>query len=331
MRLTPDFERTLKAYVLGSLDEDLRVELEELLVTDPDAFEALGVIEDELVEEYLDGAGSPSERRSFEERCLASPEWQSRLSLARALRDRARTPVGLPREEMPPAQAAPARSAGLAPAWVETLVGWLRPARWQPAWVAAAAVLVVSLAGNAWMILRLDTAEPAAGPPLARPATAPPSADIEALAEEARDLRARLEEEQRQRSRPEDAAMVRRPGRAPGASIATFALASGIRLRSGGSLSAVAVPPDALLVRLRLELSGGGFPIYRASLHDGDGDEVWMASKLRPDTERGQVAVVLVLPSELLRRGDYQVKLSGIPERGEPEPVATYAFRASGR
>jgi anti-sigma factor RsiW len=74
MRLTPDFERTLKAYVLGNLDEDLRVELEELLVTDPDAFEALGVIEDELVEEYLDGTGSPSERRSFEERYLASPK-----------------------------------------------------------------------------------------------------------------------------------------------------------------------------------------------------------------------------------------------------------------
>ena len=50
MRLTPDFERTLRRYVLGDLEEDVRPELEELLVTDSDAFEALGVIEDELIE-----------------------------------------------------------------------------------------------------------------------------------------------------------------------------------------------------------------------------------------------------------------------------------------
>jgi hypothetical protein len=89
MRLTPDFELTLRRYILGELDERLRLELEELLMTDADAFEALGVIEDELIEEYVEGTGSAEDRRAFEQSFLDCPQRQQRLDFARALRARA--------------------------------------------------------------------------------------------------------------------------------------------------------------------------------------------------------------------------------------------------
>jgi hypothetical protein len=89
MRLTPDFEQTLRRYVLGELEERLRLELEELLLTDTDAFEALGVIEDELIEKYMEGSGTAEDRRAFEQSFLDSPERQRRLDFARALRARA--------------------------------------------------------------------------------------------------------------------------------------------------------------------------------------------------------------------------------------------------
>jgi len=323
MRLRPDFERTLRRYVLGDLDEGLRVELEELLLTDPDAFEALGVVEDELVEEYLDGTSPAPERRKLEERLLISPERRRRVRLVRALRDRANADQQ-PRAEAPPARAEGVRPVGWRLAWIETVAEWLRPARWQPAWVAVAAVLAVSLVGNAWLLSRYEMQGLARTPGQQTVAAPPgPQGDSDALNR----LQARLEREQQDRAAAEARAkaLESQLGR-PRTSVATFALAAGL-LRSGGSLARVTVPPDAVLVRLRLELPEDGHPLYRAALHDPDGAEIWAASRLRAVREPGQAAVVLTVPTELLPRGDYQVKLSGLRDGAEPEVLATYPFR----
>jgi hypothetical protein len=274
MRLTPDFERTLRRYVLGDLDEGLRVELEELLLTDPEAFEALGVIEDELLEEYLEGAGAASERRRLEERFLTTAERRRRLSLVRALKDRASNPDRRPKVEAVPARTEETRVVWPR-AWAETLVERLRPARWQPAWVAVAAVLAVSLAGNAWLLSGHQ-------PPLGRSRT----------------------------------------------NATTLALASGL-LRAEGSLPRIAVPPDAAVVRLLLDLPGDDYPVYRAVLLDDEGEEIWAASKLRAEVAGGRAAVALLVPAELLPRGDYQVKLSGVTSGGEREPLASCPFRVT--
>jgi len=325
MRLTPDFERTLRRYVLGDLEEGLRFELEELLLTDPDAFEALGVIEDELVEEYLEEAVAAPERRRLEERFLTSPEARRRLRLVRALRDRAK-PAPRPLVETLPVRADGVRPAAWRPAWIETLGEWLRPARWQPAWVAVAAVLAVSLAGNAWLL------SPYPAPGLA-PTPAPQANEVAPLGPEGdlatlnRALQARLDQEQQERAAAEARAKALEDqlGR-PRTSVATFALAAGL-LRAGGSLPRIAVPSDAEVVRLRLELPEEGYPFYRAALHDPDGGEIWAASRLRAVGKPRQAAVVLSVPTELLPRGDYQVKLSGLRDGAEPEALATYPFR----
>jgi hypothetical protein len=39
--------------------------------------------------------------------------------------------------------------------------------------------------------------------------------------------------------------------------------------------------------------------------------------------------VVVPVPSELLPRGDYLLKLSGLREGAEPESLATYPFRVA--
>jgi hypothetical protein len=146
-RLTPGLEQTLRRYVLGDLEEGLRLELEELLVTDTDAFEALGVIEDELIEEYLERADTAAERQAFEQHFLTCPQHLRRLRFSRALSARASTAgLRVPVEVVP--------------------VGRARVpiASWRPAWVGLAAMLAVSLAGNLWLGSRyLTRARP--GPP----------------------------------------------------------------------------------------------------------------------------------------------------------------------
>ena len=130
-QLEPEIEQSLRRYVLGSLEEDERLQLEETLVQDPDTFELLGVIEDELAEEYLDGTLTEPERLAYEQH-----DHRDDLEFFSALRARA--------SAAPPE---PSRTRGWDPA------SWLKGMVLQPAWLgAAAAILIASLVGSAWFV-----------------------------------------------------------------------------------------------------------------------------------------------------------------------------------
>jgi hypothetical protein len=149
------------------------------------------------------------------------------------------------------------------------------------------------------------TAPPAAAPTAIIPAGAPPSAAVAALSTAAA---------------PPD----RRP------SIPSFLLASGV-LRGSGSMARVLVPEGAVGVRLVLAVPRAEYSQYRATLRSAEGDELWTATRLRAEEASGRAAVAILLPSELLSRGDYLVALDGVRESGEPESVASYAFRVTAK
>jgi anti-sigma factor RsiW len=316
-RLTPELEATLRRYVLGGLEEEARAGLEEQLVTEPDVFEALGVVEDELIEDYLDGTGTELDRGAFERHFLTSPQRQARLRLARSLRRLASHGMAAA-----PARPQPVPGAG----------------RWQPAWLALAAALVLSLAGNVWLLSRPEgqsapTAPgpfarviPTEGPVMETPATALPAVATLSPPQNPDEFSAALQREREGRSKAEEriAALEETLRRSP--SSVSFVLAAG-SLRAAGSAHRIVVPRDALLVRLRLELSGDDYPSYRAVLLNDTGEEVWTASKLKAETESGQLAVVLALTPDRLPRGDYQVKLSGLTAGRDAEAVGSYPFR----
>lgn len=76
---------TLVQYVLGELSGDALDAVDERLFTDPELVEALGVVEDELIESYCSGALDASRRATFEARFLASDALRERVDLHRAL------------------------------------------------------------------------------------------------------------------------------------------------------------------------------------------------------------------------------------------------------
>lgn len=84
-------------------------------------------------------------------------------------------------------------------------------------------------------------------------------------------------------------------------------------------LSAAAGP-----VILTLELATIDYPSYRASLRAEDGKEIWQAHGLRPDSRD---ALVLLLPSRMLRPGSYQLAIEGARADGKGFAVATYPFQ----
>jgi hypothetical protein len=295
--LTPDVERTLRRYVLGALEEEPRTEVEERLVTDADAFEALGVVEDELIEEYIEQTGPVEDRRGFERSFLARPEGVRRLRLARELRRRAASrPATRTRAEAEP--------VGRAASW------------WRPSLIALAAALFASLAGNVWFATR--TAPVLETTPTSRPraagTAAPADSDALRVEREARaDLEARVRvlEAQRRAAHP------------------TAVLGAGPTRGDEGRIARVAADPDSPVIELAVAVPGGDEGTYRATVQNEDGVTIWAASTLSAGGPAGRRTLALIVQASLLPRGDYVVRVESA--RGsEFEAVGTYPFRVTG-
>jgi hypothetical protein len=74
-----------RAYLLGLLPDDEAARLEEEYFADAPAFEAMLAAEDELVDDYVAGALSETDRRAFEQRTSERPELARRLGARQAL------------------------------------------------------------------------------------------------------------------------------------------------------------------------------------------------------------------------------------------------------
>ncbi len=79
-------ESAVRQYLLGQLSADSQRSFEENLMTEDTALEEVGLAEDELVDAYLAGRLTNEDRERFEQHFLATPERQSSLRFAKALR-----------------------------------------------------------------------------------------------------------------------------------------------------------------------------------------------------------------------------------------------------
>jgi hypothetical protein len=77
-------QQTVREYLLGLAPEGDSAHVEEQLLTDDAFYEELLIAEDELIDQYLNDALSPTEHHSFETHFLAAPERHRKLSFARA-------------------------------------------------------------------------------------------------------------------------------------------------------------------------------------------------------------------------------------------------------
>jgi len=104
-------------------------------------------------------------------------------------------------------------------------------------------------------------------------------------------------------------------------------LSSGLVRSVGGELERLRLPPDSKLVRLRLEIDDTEHPIYRATMHLASGEEVWSQNNLNSTDIGGRQAVELTLPAELLREGDFYIRLRGVSPAKDPAVLDRYDFR----
>jgi hypothetical protein len=72
-------------YLLGDLSQDREVEVEDRAFADREFLDALEAAEADLIDAWVRGELSPSERRAFERRFLTSPQRRNKVEFARAL------------------------------------------------------------------------------------------------------------------------------------------------------------------------------------------------------------------------------------------------------
>jgi hypothetical protein len=105
-------------------------------------------------------------------------------------------------------------------------------------------------------------------------------------------------------------------------------LAGGSTTRSGEGIRHLHTPAQNVDVKLELELPKSDFKKYRTQLfRENEALESQEELKTRPFNTHYVVPVTVT--GEILRPGDYQMKLSGVLESGKPEFIDSYSFRVT--
>jgi len=293
-------DRELRRYLLGHLDEDARCRVESRLLSDGDYFELAEAVEDEVVEEYVDGRLSGGEKQSFEKRLRHSAKLNQRLLLHRALRRHARRSVF--------------------ERWLSALTSWFTPAL-RPA-PALAAVLIV-FCGGAWGIYRIGQ--------LQTQLVATTASIHQAVS--ARDSIAAMWNDERLRNQAlqrsiekSDAELARLTKQTAVASIASFIL-TGATARGSSRTTRLQLPSGQPLVELRLDIGIDDYRRYTAVLRDAQGRD--LMTQTIPSTQKtaDTAYAIMPLPAALVPPGDYTIELRGVRAEGASERIDSYTFR----
>src|SRR5262245_5276655 len=78
-------EQLIVRYLLGGLPEEEQARLEDQAFSDRECLQNIQNAENDLIDEYVRGVLSATERRQFEDRFLASAERRRKVEFARAL------------------------------------------------------------------------------------------------------------------------------------------------------------------------------------------------------------------------------------------------------
>lgn len=83
----PMTKAAAKQFLLGGVEDSKREQIESLLITDPDTEETILIAEEELIEDYLEGSLSESDRIRFLSQYAYGPREQRKLRIAESIRE----------------------------------------------------------------------------------------------------------------------------------------------------------------------------------------------------------------------------------------------------
>jgi hypothetical protein len=136
-------DASLRQFLLGQLDEEQRQQIEKIFITDSQARERILLVEQDLIEDYLDESLTAAERNQFLQQFAATPAQRRKLRITKSIKERA------------------AKEQAFRPV-PETISVWsrlgelLRPRRLMLVVPITAAILVAIVTAVIWMNRRVE-------------------------------------------------------------------------------------------------------------------------------------------------------------------------------
>lgn len=299
-------------YLFGELSESEKSHLEDLVFREENYFTALQVVEEQLIDDYLENVLSPEQRQKFESDYLISDRRRQKLQFARTLKQSLET--------IPTVQPAHENFS-----FGQAICAFRQTTTIR--WASVAAALICLLIGI-WFVLRSQEIKPdvAGSNPAASPEatstqntlannTSPPSFSSPAAS---------------------SAAVGSSPQRKPlPEQTKSLSLGTVMSVLSPGLLrddeanataNTIVVSSQTKTIILHLKHAPNpAYSAYRATLENVTGKSLLTRDGLKSDPRRQTLR--WSIPAQQLPTNDYVINLFGKNARGEYEEVSDFSFR----
>ena len=303
MRSERDDEKLMVQYLLGNLSEEEQVRIEDRAFADANYLGALEAAEADLIDAYVRGELSQSERLGFERRFLTSSHRRSKVEFARDL-------LRVTNESKTAQNALLERPS----AWL-SLINLFRG--WNPALqFAGILALMISVVGASWLLVENRAIR----------------SHVAALETERRNLETRQEQLRRQLTEEQDrtgklAADLQKPPSVSAPLVASLVLLPGLSRAETGRAQ-LALNPSAQLAHIEIVLEPrDDYPRYSSEIRTRSGEEVLIRGNLRRRRSAAGDVVSFDVPTNALDAGEYELTLKGVAGDGRTQDLGYYYFR----
>jgi uncharacterized membrane protein YciS (DUF1049 family) len=324
MKDEADNEKLLTQYLLGSLPEERRLQVEGEFLSDDQRYERLLALENELFYDYAQNKLAPDEREQFEKRFLSSEQNRRRAVIASALAHKMSESASVEKAEQGIADREPQHF------W-QSLKSYF-VAQSAAMKVSLAALAVVSLA-LIWIVIGVVRLQNEFNRFRAQRAVQEDRLQQQARQERVRadELSLKLERETGQNAmlRQELSKMQAQSGgqgESPPSVISLILAPSIVRDQAPG-MKKLYLQQGAGLLKLLLKLKGEvEYKPYQAILLTAEGAERWSQDMLQAQRTGSGRSIELWLPTKILAPGDYELRLKGYASDGTLEETGDYYY-----
>jgi hypothetical protein len=308
-------------YLLGALSEPEQAAIEGEYSANPERFEEICTLENDLIDDYLRGDLPAAEREQFERGYLSSPKKLRRVQFARTMLSSLYGISGAARHRS-------VRGAPESPGFRTTLAAMKGRSRFGPSLALASVAIILMAAvvviGLEYLRLRQRLSES--------------EQRIASESQRLQDIERRLDDQTANSRELEKELDILRSQRAqdqtnsPGSKLSPIVAAFSLRLgllRDGAEQQILAIAPAPDVIELRLNLKSVDFKKYSATLTTPEGTPVWKQAQVgvRPSQTGGRIA--LRVPARLLPAGDYILRVDGMNPAGESVELGDSYFRVA--
>lgn len=325
-----DIEQQMIRYLLGELSIKDKLEMEMEYFTDPEIFDLLQAVEQDLIEGYVNGKLSPSGRIRFERNYLTTP---ARLEQVRFFQTLVTTlPLESVEEEYGHAVLYDTDELVKKTSIWESIFAPFRGPRLAFGLSMAAALVILAVFGavkiyefRAPFLPEIAKNEPRPAPVKEKPKQVEPK---EGLADEK--LPENPEEKPAFNIVPQQPEVISTPELKKPLIASVVWTVPGIRSVGNSAPRLIRIPPGNETVQVILnfpDLPADRYSRFSAAIQNSGGNEIWRRGDIKAGRARSGSSVVLRVPAKELQNGPFSLMLSGTNDRGELVNIREFYFK----